>query len=149
MTAILLDTNVLVYAYDIGEPEKQAMAMEMLEQLIVCGQACISTQCLGEFFSAVTRGTQPRLTVADASAQVELLANSLPVLNLTPFVILEAIRGVQAHQLSYYDAQIWAAARLNQVPFIFSEDFRDGMRLDGVQFVNPFSDRFNLEEWIQ
>ena len=149
MTAILLDTNVLVYAYDIGEPDKQAMAMEMLEQLITSGQACVSTQCLSEFFSAVTRGAKPRLTIADASTQVELLANSLPVLNLTPFVILEAIRGVQAHQLSFYDAQIWAAARLNQIPYIFSEDFQDGMRLDGVQFINPFSTRFNLLEWTQ
>jgi predicted nucleic acid-binding protein len=148
MTAILVDTNVLVYAYDIGEPGKQALAMDLLEQLKISGQACLSAQCLGEFFSALTRGPAPRLASADAAAQTELLANSFPVLNLTPLIVLEAIRGARAHQLSYYDAQIWAAARMNQMAFIFSEDFQDGLSLDGVKFVNPVSNRFKLEEWI-
>ncbi len=33
---------------------------------------------------------------------------------------------------SYFDAQIWATARLNQVPTIFTEDFTNGRRLEGV-----------------
>jgi len=148
MTAILVDTNVLVYACDIGEPEKQAQAMELLDGLKLSGQACLSTQCLGEFFRAVTRGAAPRLTIAEAAVQSELMANSFPVFHVTPLVVLEAIRGVQAHQLSYYDAQIWAAARMNQVPYVFSEDFQDGISLEGVKFVNPFAPNFRLEEWI-
>jgi predicted nucleic acid-binding protein len=47
-----------------------------------------------------------------------------------------------------YDAQIWATARLNQVPVVFSEDFRDGTTLEGVRFVNPFSSEFLLEKWL-
>lgn len=148
MTAILVDTNVLVYAYDTGEPGKQALAMDLLQGLQVSGQACLSVQCLGEFFSVVTRRPVPRLTMGDAAVQSEWLANSFPIFNLTPIIILEAVRGVQAHRLSYYDAQIWASARMNQVPFVFSEDFQDGSSLDGVKFVNPFAQHFRLEEWI-
>lgn len=148
MTVILVDTNVLVYAYDIGEPAKQAQAMDLLHRLRLSGQACLSTQCLGEFFSAATRGPARRLPPADAATQTEWLADSFPVLSLTPLVVLEAVRGARAHGMSYYDAQIWAAARMNQVPFIFSEDFQDGLSLDGVKFVNPFADRFELEDWI-
>lgn len=48
------------------------------------------------------------------------------------------------HQLAFYDAQIWAAARLNQIPAVFSEDFQDGRTLEGVQFVNPFSETFDV-----
>ena len=29
-------------------------------------------------------------------------------------IVLEALRGVRDHQISYYDAQIWASARLNR-----------------------------------
>jgi len=57
-------------------------------------------------------------------------------------------RGVRDHKLSYYDAQVWATARLNQVPVVFSEDFRDGSILEGVRFVNPFSPKFLLEKWF-
>jgi predicted nucleic acid-binding protein len=63
-------------------------------------------------------------------------------------IVLEAGRGVRDHQLSYYDSQIWAIARLNQVPTIFSEDFSDGAVLEGVRFVNPFSPDFRLETWL-
>jgi len=45
------------------------------------------------------------------------------------------------------DAQ-WATARLNQVPVVFSEDFRSGSLLEGVRFVNPFLPEFLLEEWL-
>jgi len=69
------------------------------------------------------------------------------VLPLTEQVALEATRGVRDHHLSYYDAQIWAAARLNQIPVIFSEDFQDGVMLEGIRFVNPFAPRFDLERW--
>jgi predicted nucleic acid-binding protein len=62
-------------------------------------------------------------------------------------IVLEAARGVRDHQLSYYDAQIWASARLNQIPVIFSEDFSNGSVIEGVQFMNPLADDFQLELW--
>jgi predicted nucleic acid-binding protein len=66
---------------------------------------------------------------------------------VTRLIVLEAVRGVRQHRLSYYDAQIWATARLNQVPTIFTEDFEDGCRLEGVQFVNPLASGFDLIRW--
>jgi predicted nucleic acid-binding protein len=62
-------------------------------------------------------------------------------------IILEAVRGVRDHTLAYYDAQIWASARLNQIPVVFSEDFQDGLTLEGVRFINPFGDGFSIEDW--
>ena len=50
--------------------------------------------------------------------------------------------------MSYYDAQIWATARLNQVPIIFSEDYNVSPTLEGVQFVNPFAPEFVLGHWV-
>ena len=46
--------------------------------------------------------------------------------------------------MSYWDAQLWATARLNQVEVVLSEDFQDGRALDGVRFVNPFAPSFDL-----
>lgn len=63
-------------------------------------------------------------------------------------VVLEALRGVRDHGLSYYDAQVWATARLNQVPVIFSKDFDSGRVLEGVRFVNPFAPDFDLTTWL-
>jgi predicted nucleic acid-binding protein len=70
--------------------------------------------------------------------------------------VLEAVRGVRDHRLAYFDAQIWAVAKLNQVPVILSEDFNSGGTLlvpkaapyglgtlEGVHFLNPFDAGFN------
>lgn len=52
------------------------------------------------------------------------------------------------HQLAYWNAQIWASARLNQIPVVFSEAFSDGVALEGVRFVNPFAAEFVLNSWV-
>ncbi len=87
------------------------------------------------------------LRIQDAERQVTDLALAYPVFPLTLPIVLEAARAVRQHQLAYYDAQIWATAKLNQVPTIFSEDFSSGTLLEGVRFVNPFSADFVLEQW--
>ena len=51
---------------------------------------------------------------------------AFPLLPLTGPVVLEALRGVREHMLSYHDAQIWAVARLGQVAVVLSEDFKAG-----------------------
>ena len=59
-------------------------------------------------------------------------------------VVREAFRGVQRYHLLYWDAVIWATARLAQIPVVLSEDFADGSELDGLTFLNPFSEDFQL-----
>jgi predicted nucleic acid-binding protein len=76
--------------------------------------------------------------------EVERLLLAFPVLPLTGPLVLEALRGVREHLLSYYDAQIWAAARLGQIGMILSEDFNPGAVLDGVLFANPLDPAFDL-----
>jgi predicted nucleic acid-binding protein len=89
-----------------------------------------------------------RLSIDQAIVQVEKWSNSFPVFNLTPQIVLEAARGVRDHGLAYYDSQIWAAARLNQIPVVFSEDFQDVQVLEGVRFANPFAGKFDVEAWV-
>jgi predicted nucleic acid-binding protein len=75
------------------------------------------------------------------------LARLWPIFDLTSLIVLEAGRGMRHHNLPYYDAQIWAAARLNQVTTILSEDFADRQVLEGVRFVTPCAEGFRLENW--
>jgi len=147
MIATLVDTNVLVYAHDRVEFEKQGQAIETLYRLQVTGSGRLSTQCLAEFFSVVTSGSTPKLTIDEAAQQVEQLVRAWPVFDVTPQIVLEAVRGVRDHQFSFWDAQIWAVARLNQVEVVFSEDFNPGAVIEGVRFVNPFAEDFELDMW--
>ena len=146
MPPILLDSNILVYVFNIREPNRQHLAQSLVQRVEREGMGRLSVQSLGEFFIAVTR--KLHLPPAEMYIQVERWRDVFPVFNLTPQIVLEAARGVRDHRLAYYDAQIWAAARLNQVPVLFSEDFQDGEILEGVRFANPFTPTFDLEAWL-
>ena len=147
MGEVLIDTNILVYAHQPAEGGKYAQAVQTVEALVDARQGRVSAQILGEFMSATTRGRHPILTIDEAVSQAELLADAMPVLDVTRLIVLEAARGFRQHRLSYYDAQIWATARLNQVPTVFTEDFQHGQRLEGVRFVNPLVEGFELSAW--
>ncbi|OLC17212.1 MAG: hypothetical protein AUH29_02915 [Candidatus Rokubacteria bacterium 13_1_40CM_69_27] len=139
---ILVDTNVLVYAYDGREPRKQARALETLGSLVATGRGALSAQVLGEWYRAVTGKLRPVLSATDAASQAAALLRAWRVLPVTSLVVLEATRGARDHRLAYWDAQIWATARLNQVPLVLSEDFPDGRVLEGVRFCDPFARSF-------
>lgn len=148
MALVLLDSNLLIYAHDQNDASRQARALEILREVELAGAGRLSVQNLAEFFNVVTRRLKPPLTPSDAAAQVELLTRAFPVFDLTVAIVREAARGARTHQLAYYDAQLWATARLNQIPVVFSEDFNVGAMLEGVRFVNPFARGFVLEDWV-
>jgi predicted nucleic acid-binding protein len=140
---ILIDTNVVVYAYDPVEPEKQRQARDILATLSESGGS-LSVQVLSEFFWSVTRKLRPPLTIQEASRSVDGYRDSWPIFSLTPEIVSEAIRGAGRFQFPYWDALIWATAKLNQVPLVLSEDFSDGSSIEGVRFLNPFTESFDL-----
>jgi predicted nucleic acid-binding protein len=147
MPRILIDTNVMVYVFDTHDMLRQDQAALVLRHLKRTNQGFLFAQCLAEFFNATTRGVQPFLPRPEAFLHVQRWMNTYLVFPLTDSIVLEAARGARDYNLAYYDAQLWAAARLNQIPVIFSEDFQDGQILEGIRFVNPFSPQFNLDLW--
>ena len=142
---VLVDSNVLVYAYDRSEPVKQRTAASLLHRLFDARSGVLTTQVLSEFFVIVTRKITAPLDVKTAAERIHNYVLSWPVLEVTPLVVLEATRGAVAHQLHYWDAQLWAAARLNQIDLILTEDLPSGQVLEGVRFMDPFGPGFSLE----
>lgn len=145
-TRCLVDTNILVYAYDAGEPEKRARAQLLLRQLGLDATAALPAQVLAEFATVCLRKLQPPLSADRVYEEVERLEAAFPVLPLRAATVREAIRGVRDHGFAYSDAQIWAAARLAQAPYVLSEDFAVGSRIEGVTFLNPLVEDFAGED---
>lgn len=142
----LLDTNLLVYTVDRRVPEKRERAVEVVRRAGRSGSAALPAQVLAEFSSACLRKLEPRPEPEAVRAEVDRLLVAFEVFPLTGAVVLEAVRGVRDHMFSYYDAQIWAVARLGQVGAVLSEDFNPGAVLDGISFANPLDPAFDLSE---
>ncbi len=143
LNAFLIDSNILVYVYDPRDKRKQELAAILVDRLITAGQAVLSVQCLTEFFNATTRKLPERLSPVQATERVSRLIRSCRILDLTPDAVLEGCRGAASHSLSVWDALIWATAKLNQVPYVLTEDMQHGQFLEGVRFQDPFAPDFD------
>lgn len=77
------------------------------------------------------------LSVVEAGTRIQNYILAREVVEVTGAIVLEAIRGIKEYQFSFWDAQIWATAKLNQIPVVYSEDFNMGAIIEGVRFVNP------------
>ena len=124
--SILVDTNVIVYVYDRSEPRKQQQAIRVLNSLRASDSGVLAPQVLAEFFVTVTCKLTAPLGIADAIVRLENLSQSWRIAEYGVPVVLEAARGVRDYQFNFWDAQIWAVARLNQIDVVFSEDFNTG-----------------------
>jgi len=87
-------------------------------------------------------------TFEQVEERISGLLTAWTVYELTTAVIGRAVSAARRHQMNYWDAQIWAVARLNGLATILSEDFADGSAVEGVRFVNPFAAGFELGRWL-
>ena len=142
--SVLVDTNVLVYAYDRSEPVKRERAREVMLMLGETRRGVVSTQVLTEFVAVTTRGKDPLLDEGFAIEQARALAGAWPVLPVLRETVLQALDCRQVHQVQLWDAVLWATARRALVDTVVSEDFQDGRCLDGVCFFDPFAADFDL-----
>ena len=144
MSDILVDTNVLVYSFDPRDLQKQERAQQVFAQLASAGRAVLSVQCLTEFFRTVRWRLPHPLGPETALLEVARFAATCKVLDLTASAVLEACRASNSYQMSIWDSLIWAVARLNNVPFVMTEDAEHDSILDGVHYLNPFHLAFDI-----
>ena len=84
------------------------------------------------------------MSPSDVAMAIRAVSSTWRVFPVTEVVVLEAMRGVEHHRLSYFDAQLWAMALVNSVPVLLSEDGPSGQFVDGVRFLNPLDASFNF-----
>jgi predicted nucleic acid-binding protein len=131
-----LDTNVLVYAYDVTDPAKQNVAQDLVRRA-VAGGLVISTQVLAEFAATLLHQLNPAPSSGDVIALLDTLA---PIRLIAPDydTIRRAVEARAAYGLHFYDSMIVAAAERAGCERIWSEDFNPGQKYFGVLVANPF-----------
>ena len=131
-----LDTNVLLYAYDLDAPRKRSVALKLVEHgWSVPGDTAISVQVLQEVHVNLTKSGVP---LTDATEIVRDFA-AWPVVENT-LELLQAALGEQARwKISLWDSLILAAARASGASELMTEDLSHGQNYDGVRVINPFA----------
>lgn len=132
---VTLDSNILFYTVDADSGELQEKARKIIEQAAL-GDSFLTLQTLSEFISSTTR--KGKLTIAQAAAYVEDWQAVFPIAAATPGSLRLAVRAVEHHNLSFWDALQWAVAKQAGATLLLSEDLQHDRVLEGVRFRNPF-----------
>jgi predicted nucleic acid-binding protein len=133
-----VDSNILVYAHDATEREKQPIARAVLERLWADRSGALSTQVLQEFYVVATRKLATPMPRADAR---EALAaySTWHLARVDPEMILDAAALEERARLSFWDALIVEAAVRVGATRILTEDFGPGRTIEGVTIEDPFA----------
>ena len=130
-----VDTNVLIYAFDLRAAAKRQTALALLRRLWEQRCGCTSLQVLQEFYVSSTK--KLALPVDVALAQVQHLSR-WRVHRPTADDVVEAIRLQQGCGLSFWHAMIVTSARRLACRVLWSEDMSSGVSYEGVVVRSPF-----------
>jgi len=112
---IFLDTNILVYAYDISAGAKHKIAQKIVVDL--WNSNSIKTKLAKEIVSTLLKW--------------EVVVNNEES-------ILSAIEIHAQHHFSFWDSLIIEAAIRGGATLLLSEDLPDGQIVEGLRIKNPF-----------
>ncbi|CAN7220431.1 PIN domain-containing protein [Rhizobium sp. LjRoot98] len=132
MTAPLLDTNILVYAFT--NDDRAAKAQELLSEPFI-----LSVQALNEFGN-VASGKLGMSWPEVRSAIEDVSGLAVAIQPIDRECNLQALNLVERFNFSFYDALMIAAALLAGSKHVFSEDMQHGLIIDGrMTILNPFT----------
>lgn len=131
-----IDTNILLYA--VSTDPSEAPKSTIAQNLLTTENWAWSAQVAAEFINASTSVRRPvPLTLSEAEGWINVWL-AFPLVSIDGAIVKDAVRLSDRFQISYFDAQIVAAAKKGGCPKLYSEDLNHGQDYDGVRVVNPF-----------
>jgi len=138
MTApVFVDSNVLVYRFDLSEPEKQRRAERWLNDLWERKAGRLSTQVLQEAYVTLTRKLARPMAPSEARDALGALLSWEP-LSVDGPIIEEAWRIEDRFRLSFWDALIVSAAKAGDCRYLLTEDLSHDQDLENLRVISPF-----------
>ncbi|MFV1951142.1 MAG: PIN domain-containing protein [Nitrospinota bacterium] len=140
MTDKLIDTNILVYAYDTSEGDKHEASRDLLVQIWKEGGGVICLQNLMEFFVVMTKKVENPIDVAEARTIVEdfLKSDNWRIIDRDEDTFLNAVNLVSEHEIHLWDAVIAACMKENDLTEIVTENKKDFEKIPDIKVIIPF-----------
>lgn len=131
---VLIDTNILVYAVSADDDRRhQQTAIQALRDHRADG--ALAVQVLAEFANVLIRKHWPVETVR---SDVSILEKTWQIVAPNARTVSLAVAGVKEHQMSFWDAMLWATAKQHGLTTILSEDGPTGSTVGEVLYLSPF-----------
>ena len=136
----LIDTNILCYALDAGEPEKQSVAAELLSRCWRSDIALsVSVQNLAEFSVVMTEKVKQPLPEEVITRFIRDIVSfdSWTVISYDAGTIMDAVEIRKTYSLHFWDALLAATMKQHTIDTIYTED-QHFNKIPWVTVINPF-----------
>ena len=137
---ILVDTNIIVYAYDTFDKKKHEICKDVIEagfrgEL----KLAVSNQILAELFFVLTKKLKNPFSPEDAESIVIGIADSInwTKINYTHETAKKAVSISKNSLTSFWDMLIAATALENDISQIFTENTKDFEKIQKMSAKNP------------
>lgn len=137
---VFVDTNVLIYALDPGDPWKRNVSSDLLRRTISNRSFTISPQSLNEAYRVLTQRRR-LMPTEKARAYIRTLA-PWAIAPLDAETTLRAFEVEDETGYSWWDSLLLAAALRAECGLFVSEDLADGREVAGLRIANPFAPDF-------
>ncbi len=134
---LFIDTNILVYAFDL-DSDKHAKARDVIVKALIAGRAVLSAQVLAEFARVVTEKVRKPISYDRAREAVKDLDDTAEMAFYTGYTVQAALQLCDKHKVHFFDALIAATMFQENVKTILTENEKDFAKIPGVHAVNPF-----------
>jgi predicted nucleic acid-binding protein len=134
---LFVDTNILIYALDPGDPLKRQVSADLLRQTISNRSLTLSPQSLNEGYRVLTQ-RRKLMPQEDARGYIRTLA-PWAIAPLDASTTERAFAVQDEIDASWWDSLMLAAALLAKCRLFISEDLQDGREVSGMRIANPFS----------
>jgi predicted nucleic acid-binding protein len=142
---ILLDTNILVHAYNKSSPHQNQASKIIRKAMKGETEACLSPQVLYEFFAVVTSAKRVERPISPPEAAnlcIDLWeCNEIEKLNpsgIAPIEVFKFVKELNLSKAEIFDCVLAVTAKENDIESIFTENVEDFKRYKFVKAVNPF-----------
>lgn len=133
-----LDTNIIVYAYESEDLNKQKIAKELIIKGVSNNTASISYQVIQEFVNVATKKFKSPIKWSDCQLFIDRSLALIWNVNPNKELIYSAINIAERWKYSFYDSLIIAAALEAGCSTLYSEDLQHKQKIYSVQIINPF-----------
>lgn len=138
---VFLDTNILIYAYDVDAKDKHLISNKIVKKLWESNKGVLSTQVLQEFYVTVTKKIVKPITSNNARNIIRTYL-SWDIIVITPVSVILASEISERNCISFWDAMIVEAAKEAGADRILTEDLNSGQIIEGILIENPLENDY-------
>jgi predicted nucleic acid-binding protein len=134
----LIDTNLFIYQLEASDERKAATADRIIRKGLETRNACISFQVIQECLNTMLCKAEIPLSTDETKQYLDNVLAPLYRVPASLSLYRRALDLQTRYRYGFYDSLIIAAALDAGCTRLYSEDFQDGQRIEGLTIKNPF-----------